>query len=180
MQLGDLYLSCRNWPFQCRGSSCIAVTLIWQQASSPDDLTKVLVYLVDKWTGWKETEHTHLTKSCLQNLWSVVQSQCSGQILSPKRLIDLHCIHDITGHSIGKANLPNKISVRRASDTLDSSPTKGLPSSIPCGKTSSSIMWFWVRCIIKPLSWAKWRRKDANQFTHTCQHILSQASNICA
>ena len=52
-------------------STCIALALIWQQASSANDRTNVLVYLVDKRRLWEETGHTDFTKLSPESLGDI-------------------------------------------------------------------------------------------------------------
>ena len=68
-------------------STCIALALIWQQASSPNDLTKVLLFIWRIRGDYERKRDTQISPNCLQNLWAIFQSKSSAMTAAlPKTL----------------------------------------------------------------------------------------------
>ena len=129
---GSKVKSCRNWPFQWRVSTCIALALKWQQASSPFDVAS---FLSPWWirSQYGNKRDTHMSPSCFKIFYQwFYQSSVDTFALSGNTngswLIRWPCDR--------KTNFVSKISVTN----IDPNPTKGFSSSILCGKTSPNII----------------------------------------
>ena len=113
-------------------STCFALALLWQQASSPNDLVSFLGYLVDKRT-LSEGNPTHTVHHVVSKIFKRYFSQSprcpfpkssDGSTLHPCR--SLHFLHQMRLQGqFSEQNFRHK-----ASDKADSSPRKGFSSSI--------------------------------------------------